>query len=115
MQGALRRAFRDDDMVFDNIRGVGYRRLTHAEIIAASENDIHSLRRRSKKATGKLFKVNNLDALTNDERIKMGTAASIFGAISAAVTKKGIEAVSSAVRSVGHEIPVAETLKLFAR
>lgn len=114
LQSALRRARRDDDMVFDNIRGVGYRRLTASEIVASSQNDISGLRRRAKRSTEKLFKVKDFSSLTNDEKLKHATSASIFGAITASLTKKGVGAVEKAVKATGHEIPVAETLRLFA-
>jgi len=115
LQSAIRRARRDDDMIFDNVMGVGYRRLTPSEIVASSDNDISGVRRKAKKSTEKLFKVTNFEVLTTEEKLKHATNASVFGAIAASLTKKGLAAVEGAVRSVGHEIPVAETLKMFQR
>jgi hypothetical protein len=115
LQSAIRRARRDDDMIFDNIMGVGYRRMTPSEIVASSDNDVSRLRRHAKRSTEKLFKVKDFSRLTNEEKLKHATSASVFGAIAASLTKKGITAVEGAVKMAGHEIPVAETLKLFAR
>lgn len=115
LQSSVRRAARDDDMIFDNVRGVGYRRMTAAEIVAASDNDISRLRRGAKRSTEKLFKVKNFDALSSEQKVKHAVSASVFGAIAASLTKKGILAVESAVKTVGREIPVNETLRLFQK
>lgn len=115
VQSALRRAARDDNMLFDNVMGVGYRRMTPSEIVAASDNDVSGIRKKAKRATEKLFKVGDFSKLTTEEKLKHATSASVFGAIAASLTKKGIASVEGAVRTHGHEIPVAETLRLFAK
>jgi hypothetical protein len=115
LQSALRRAFRDDGMVFSNIMRVGYTRLTDADIVKTSDADIGKLRRASKRAAERLFSVKEFDALPNELKLKHATSASVFGAIAASLKKKGIAQVEAAVRDVGKELPVAETLRLFSK
>jgi hypothetical protein len=115
LQSALRRAKRDDDMIFDNIMGVGYRRMTEAEIVSSSDNDLSRIRRGAKRSTEKLFKVKEYEKLSPELKIKHGVNASIFGALSGALTKSGIAAIENAVRASGREIPVNETLRLFQK
>lgn len=113
LQSALRIAFNDYGMVFSPIRGVGYRRLTDGEIVEASGNDVTRIRRASKRAARKLFQ-SEFSRLSNEDKIKHNTHASIFGAVSAAISKKTVTAIEKAVTKAGRELPVAETLKLFA-
>lgn len=115
LQSAIRRAFAQDGMVFDNISRVGYRRLTDAEIVEASKTDRTSLRRRAKRAGRKLFAVSDYNALPPADKVTHATSASIFGAVASALKVSGIAAVENAVKAAGKEIPVAETLRLFGK
>lgn len=115
LQSALRMARRDNNILFDNILGVGYRRMTDAEIVADSANDISTIRRRAKRSAEKLFKVSDFDSLTADEKVKHATSASVFSAVAQSLSAKGLNAIEGAVKAVGKEIPVAETLRLFAK
>lgn len=113
LQSALRRAFREDGMVFDCVRKIGYRRLNDAEIVRSSGNDVSRLRRLTKRKARKLFTA-DFDKLSNEERIAHNTNASVFGAVAVALSKRSVEAVSKAVSSAGKELPVADTLRLFS-
>ena len=115
LQSALRRAFRDDNIVFSNIPKVGYKRLNDREIVASSSNDLSSLRRKAKRGAMKLSKVESYSDLSDQEKVSHGVSASIFGAIAAFLTPKGIKSVESGVTVKGNELPVAETIKLFSK
>jgi hypothetical protein len=115
LQSALRRAFRDDNMVFSNIAKIGYKRLDDGEIVKSSSNDVSGLRRKAKKSSERLFKVKDYAGLSDAARISHATNASIFGAVSAFLTPRGIKAVQSGVTARGAELPVAETIKLFSK
>lgn len=63
LQSALRMATTNDEAVFDNIRGEGYRRLTDEEIISAATRDTDSLRRKARRAARKLATVSDFSAM----------------------------------------------------
>lgn len=115
LQSALRRALRDEGFVFSNIAKVGYQRLTDEQIVTNSPNDLVHIRRKAKRASEKLFKVADLAKLPTQKQSAFNTSASLFGAIAAFLTPRGIKAVEAGVTVKGGELPVAETVRLFMK
>lgn len=115
LQSALRRAFAMDGAVFDNVRGVGYRRLQDPEIVASSIGDTDTLRRRAKRAARKLGAVTNYTDLPADTKVEYNARLSVFGAIAAMTSQKAIEGVKESVGASGRELPFAKTLEAFRR
>lgn len=113
LQSAIRRCFSIDDMVFDNIRGEGYRRLTDAEIVDAATRDTDALRRKSRKAAKRLASVTTVDQMAPEKRVEHNARLSLFAAITAMTKPKAIDALKSTVSAVGNELPFAKTLEAF--
>jgi len=70
LQSALHACLSRDGMVFDNIRGEGYRRLTDAQIVASSSRDAEIIRRRARRAAKKLGSVRDFSHLTGEQKIE---------------------------------------------
>lgn len=113
LQSAIRRAFHLDGAVFDNIRGVGYRRLNDQEIVAASAGDTDALRRKARRSAKRLTAIEDFTALPPEARIEHNARLSIFGAIVSMTKQAAIEGVRTQVSSAGHELPFAKTLEAF--
>ena len=113
LQSAIRRCFSNDEIVFDNIRGTGYRRLTDEEIISAATRDTDALRRKSRKAAKKLAVVTTVNEMAPEKRIEHNARLSLFAAITAMTKPKAIEQLKSNVSSFGTELPFAKTLEAF--
>lgn len=114
LQSALARTFRDDGAVFDNIRGIGYRRLTDAEIVQVSARDLDRLRRRSRRYAEKLTKVEHFEALPQQRRVEHNARLSIFSAIVSLTKARATKRVEDLVTVTGRELPFAETLAAFS-
>lgn len=114
LQSALRIAFRDADAVFGSVRGVGYHRMTPEEIAKNSKNDVKSVRRVAARKTSKLFKA-PFDQLSPEAQREFNTSSAILGSVSVFLTPQARKQVDGAVAVAGKEIPVAETMRIFAR
>jgi hypothetical protein len=115
LQTALRRALTLDGAVFDNIRGVGYRRLKDEEIVAASTRDTDGIRRKSRRAARKLSAVEDYTALPADVRIEHSAKLSLFGALLAMTKPSAIDNLRTQVATAGRELPFAKTLEAFRK
>lgn len=113
LQAAIRMCQTNDRIVFDNIRGVGYRRLNDEQIIDSATRDTDALRRRSRRAAKKLTMVNDFAALPSEKRIEHNARLSLFSAIAAMTKSGGVEAIRNEVKSAGGELPFAKTLAAF--
>lgn len=110
---ATRRALRDHDMVFAAVPGEGVKRLTDAEIVAQSEDAVQRQRRASRRAAEKLTKV-DFGAITDDEKVRHNAHLSLFSSVAHISSRKQVEQIEAAVRKAGHDMPIAQTLKMFA-
>ena len=115
LQSALHRAFKNDDAVFDNVRSVGYRRLTDAEIVKLSTKDTDTIRRRSRRAGEKLTKVVDFSALPLQQRIEHNARLSIFSAIAAMTKPSSVKKIETHAAVVDKQLALAETLEAFKR
>lgn len=113
LQSALRRVENLDGIVFGNVRGIGYKRLNDIEIIQTSEREIVAIRRRARKAGRRVTKIENFDALPNEEKIRHNMSLSLFGAINSMTKPKQVRKLEEAVSSAAKELPIGRTLEVF--
>lgn len=113
VQSALRRLINIDGVVFDNVRGTGYKRLNDIEIVGTAEREREALRRQAKKAVRRLTCVQHFDALPNDIKIKHNAAVSGFGAIAAMMTPGSMKKLEASVEKASQQLPLAKTLEAF--
>lgn len=113
IQSALRRLVNTDGIVFDNVRGLGYKRLNDVEIVNTSERDREGMRRQARKIVKRLTCVSNFDALPNDMKIKHNAALSGFGAIAAIMTPGAMKKLEASVEQASQQLPLAKTLEAF--
>lgn len=112
VQSALR-AMLNDGALFDNVRGVGYKRLNDAEVVGTAERERVGLRRKARRAVRKLSCVADFAALPNDLKIKHNAAMSGFGAIAQMLTPGNLKKVEDAVSKASAQLPLAKTLAAF--
>ena len=115
LQSAIKRTLKRDGIVFSNIFGLGYRRLTDAEIVKDSFRDIAGMRRRARRAGDKLTKVQDFQSLTQQEQISHNARLSVFSAIAQMSKGKAVEKIEQAVSESKRELPFAETLAAFRK
>lgn len=113
IQSAIRRLLKTDGIVFENVRGVGYKRLRDEEIVNSSERDREGLRRKARKIVKKLTCVQDFDALPNELKVKHNAAVSGFGAIAAILTPGSMKKLEAHVERASQQLPLAKTLEAF--
>lgn len=113
LQSALHRCQSNDNRVFANIRKVGYKRLSDAEIVTTGERETEMLRRRAKRAGNRLTCVENFDGLPNDLKVKHNTYLSLFGAITAMSKTGSVKKLEGEVFRAQAALPLAKTLEAF--
>ena len=109
---AIRIAQREDRIVFGSVRGVGVKRLSDLETVAASSSGVDRIRRIAKRSARKATCV-DFDALPNETKIKHNAIVSLYGAIAHASKPASVVAVESAVANGEDKLPLAKTLALF--
>lgn len=113
VQSAVRNLLSVDGVVFENVRGVGYQRLTDVEIVKSSEGMRERLRRGARRMVKKLTCVQDFAALSNDMKIKHNAAVSGFGAIAAMLTPGRMKKLEDSVEKASAQLPLAKTLEAF--
>lgn len=80
---AFRIASNDHGVVFENIRGTGYRRIAAGEVHRVGTQTRHSIRGKAKRGTQKILAVlsANSNSMSNQERIKAHAEIGILGMI----------------------------------
>lgn len=114
LQSALRMARRDAGILFSNVHGQGYRRMTDTDIVISGENDIARLRRATRRSMERQMMA-DASALPPDQRLKQLSTMAVLGALHQFSSRKALTAVTKAVTATGRELPLAETLKLFSK
>lgn len=115
LQSVLHRLLSEDDIVFQNERNVGYRRLTPEETVDAAEGDRARLHRHAHRNGRKLSTVDgDFATLDPEHRLRYATTASLFHAIAAATTKNALRLLERQVaRTDARPLPFVETLTAF--
>jgi hypothetical protein len=111
LQNALRRARDDHALEFGSVIGVGYKRLSDEEIVAASARDMERSHRGAQRAARKLGNVQNFDALPAEAQVKHNAALAVFGVIGAATSGTALRRVEEATAKAKKGLPMADTLK----
>ncbi len=103
----------DYQMVFSNIRGVGYKRLSDEEIVDRFEYDRRKLRKRAQRAASRLLNVQDFRALSPERRLTHQAALGVLAAISRTSSPAMVEAVKEEVKTVDSgKVPIGRILEL---
>lgn len=110
---SARRIVRSENgYITDVVWGVGIKRLTDEEIVEGATKGAASLARRARAESDKLAK-SDFGALDDEKRKKYAVHQSVFGAIAAISSSKGIAVIEKNVVGEIMRLPLKETLKLF--
>lgn len=112
---AIRRCQNSHEMVFASVRGVGVKRLTDTEIVDESVSLTAQVRRKAKKAANRLMLVNDFSGLPERQKQQHMARASILASVAHITTERQVDRfITAAAGSSAKELPVSETLKMFA-
>jgi hypothetical protein len=115
LQSALRQCLSQENAVFDNIRGEGYRRLTDEEIVSASSRDAERLRRGARRAIVKLSSVKDFSAMPPEKRLEHNARLSLFAVMRAMAKESAVKTITPHVQVANNQLPLAKTLEAFMR
>lgn len=111
---ALRRLLRDHDMVFGTIRGVGLKRLDDKGIVDEGTSSADRIRRRAKRSFERMNKA-DFAALPREYQARFSAHASIMATIAHLTTGSQVSRLERDMPAGKRELPVAETLRMFAK
>ncbi len=113
VQAARNRAEKNEECVFENVRGVGYKRLEDHEIVNIGEGVRKGIRRRARKTTRRIKYVKRYDKLNAADKVKHNTWLSLFATIDQVTSPSEVRKVEQRVKEVEARLPVQRTLKQF--
>lgn len=113
LQRAMKRLEQQNGICFANIRGVGYRRQTDNGLVQETTRNRTLLQRRAKRYGRRLTKVENFEALSNEEKLTHQAHLSLFGAISSMASKKGVERIQRIATASSQKLALRKTLEAF--
>lgn len=112
MDSALRRALRDG-LVFEAVRGEGYRLLPDEKIAGVGLSAVRKIRRAATRAAKKLSCVRDFSSMSNEARVQHNVGVSILGAIAHSSTTHAVKRVEKVVAESAATLPLAKTLEAF--
>lgn len=98
---------------FVNARAVGYRRQTDNGLVLETSRNRRLLQRRAKRYGRRLTKVENFEALSNEEKVTHQAHLSLFGAISSMASKTGIQRIERISTASSQKLALGKTLEAF--
>jgi hypothetical protein len=111
LRTALNRLERDDNVVFANVRGVGYKRLGNEEIIMTGVGFLDRIRRLSRRGARRTTCA-NIESLPREIKTQALAQQSILGAISMAVKPSRLRMIESKIDS-DKPLSIGRTLDAF--
>jgi hypothetical protein len=113
LASARRQVLKEKGFVFGTEKGVGIRRLSNEEIIAASTSDRHAIRRKARRSLQKLGTV-KYAALDATKQIALTAVAAVFHATAEINRDSSMKLIQAAAGS-SQQLPIRETLQALAR
>ena len=114
LTSARRVVQREHRAVFAAVIKTGLKRLDSVGIVGSGEAGISKMHRQARR-TARILSCAEYEGLTNSEKIRFNTAASLLGAMELATKPARIKALSAAVESAADKLPTASVLQLFAK
>lgn len=113
LRTAMIRLLRDQNMVFSNVHGTGFKRLDDSEIVAEGGKATDVIRRRAKRAIERQSKA-DFTKLTREQQARYTAQVSVLAATAFMTTERQIERIVQASKPDVKEIAVAATLAMFS-
>lgn len=113
MDCARKYALRDEQALFECIRGVGLKRLTDEEIVKVGPSHIKRIHSASRRGILKLSSIRDFTKLNERDQIRHNTAMSLLGVFFEVSRVKSIRRIEAAVAVVQKKLPLEDTLRAF--
>jgi hypothetical protein len=110
---AIKRLQRDEGMVFGRVTKVGWKRLNDQEIVATGVRDVDQIRRKASRSVERQMKA-DFDNLNNKEKAQFTAQVSVMASVSMMTRPASLAKVEDIAKSDTKELPVSQTLKMFA-
>lgn len=114
LASARRVTQREHRAVFGAVIKVGLKRLDSAGIVGFGEAGIAKMHRVSRR-TSRALACAEYETLTNADKVRFNTSASLLGAMELATKPSRIRALSDAVARASDKLPTAQVLQLFSK
>ncbi len=113
MNTAINRVLKDENIVVECVRLVGFKRLDGKELIDAQRAGVQRIRGEAKRRSEKLSKL-DLGKLDQTGLVEAYALQSMYGVMSHVATGRGVKKLESAVQKADSKLlPIGKTLALF--
>jgi hypothetical protein len=114
LQTAMRRLLRDKDMVFATIRGKAIKRLDDKGIVDEGASAADSIRRKARRSFERMSKA-DFSALPREYQSRFSAHTSIMATLAHMTSGVQIAKLERDMPSGKRELPIADTLRMFAK
>lgn len=114
IQTAMRRLLRDHDIVFATIRGKGIKRLDDKGIVDEGSSAADRIRRAARKSFERMSKA-DFSALPREYQQRFSAHTSVMATLAHMTSAAQIGKLEKEMPTGKRELPVAETLRMFAK
>lgn len=114
LQTAMRRLMRDKDMVFGCIRGKAIKRLDDRGIVDEGAQASDRIRRAARRSFERMSKA-EFSSLPREYQAKFSAHTSIMATLAHMTSSREVERLEKGIPTGKRELPVNETLKMFAK
>lgn len=115
LHSARKRLLRDEQIVFDVVRGEALKRLSDVEIVGTSNSFARRMRRVAQRGVETLTAIGDFSALPRETQMRHTAAVSVFGVVAEMTKEKSIHKVEKAAENVRGELPISQTLEAFRK
>ena len=115
LHSARRILLRDEQMVFDPIRGHGLKRLSDHEIVNTGPRITRRLHRAANRGVRVMAAIQDFSALTREEQMRHTATLSVTGLIAEATREKNIQKIEKIAEGRQGTLPISQTVEAFRR
>ena len=113
LSSARKYALRDDQAVFECVRGIGLKRLSDSEIARIGDAHLRRIHNTSRRGITKLSAVRNFATLAQAEQTRHNTAMSLLGVFYEISKARSIKRIEVVVMVAQKKLPLEDTLRAF--
>lgn len=113
LRTALNRVLKDQGFVFACIIGVGFKRLSDAEIVAEGSHAAEAVRRKARRSVERQLKA-DFSSLSRDQQARFTAQVSVLASIAFMAGERQLDKIAACATPQVKEIPISATLAMFA-
>lgn len=112
---ARRVLLRDENIVFDSVRGIGFKRLDDTEIVQTSARHLRKVRRAARNGAAVLNAVSDFSKLSRENQMRHSASLSVLAVVHAFSKETTVKKIEERAAPGSRELPIAQTIAAFSK